>query len=117
MANWEKKSAYMLREIVKFKTYIDSLHAAQARKEEIHLEREKADAAKTDADAAPATVAEKEFKDVLARAAEELTAHTAPVAVAIEAETDDEAGGSGKITSMSPSLTSVGKPPAGAGTV
>ncbi len=29
MANWERKSSYLLREIVKFRTYIDSLAAAQ----------------------------------------------------------------------------------------
>lgn len=40
MANWEKKSAYLLREIVKFKTYVDSLKAAQQQKEVIEKERE-----------------------------------------------------------------------------
>lgn len=40
MANWEKKSAYLLREIVKFKTYVDSLKAAQQQKEVITQERE-----------------------------------------------------------------------------
>ena len=40
MANWEKKSAYLLREIVKFKTYVDSLKAAQQQKEVINQERE-----------------------------------------------------------------------------
>jgi hypothetical protein len=40
MANWEKKSAYLLREIVKFRTYIDSLTAAQAAKERFYKERE-----------------------------------------------------------------------------
>lgn len=39
MANWEKKSSYLLREIVKFRTYIDSLRAADTRKQEIYLER------------------------------------------------------------------------------
>lgn len=39
MANWEKKSSYLLREIVKFRTYIDSLQAAETRKQEIYLER------------------------------------------------------------------------------
>lgn len=29
MGNWEKKSSYLLREIVKFRTYIDCLTAAQ----------------------------------------------------------------------------------------
>lgn len=39
MANWERKSSYILREIVKFRTYIDCLQAAQAQKEKIHVER------------------------------------------------------------------------------
>lgn len=29
LTNWQRKSDYLLREIVKFRTYIDSLHAAQ----------------------------------------------------------------------------------------
>ena len=29
MANWERKSSYLLQEIVKFRTYIDSLTAAR----------------------------------------------------------------------------------------
>lgn len=40
MANWEKKSSYLLREIVKFRTYIDCLQAAEAGKERIYAERE-----------------------------------------------------------------------------
>lgn len=36
MANWEKKSSYLLREIVKFRTYIECLRGAQKRKEEIY---------------------------------------------------------------------------------
>ncbi|KAL8789769.1 MAG: hypothetical protein Q9195_006661 [Heterodermia aff. obscurata] len=39
MANWERKSSYLLREIVKFTTYVDSLQAAQAQKEKIYSER------------------------------------------------------------------------------
>lgn len=39
MANWERKSSYLLHEIVKFKTYIDCLQAAQAQKEKIYAER------------------------------------------------------------------------------
>ncbi|RFU35476.1 hypothetical protein B7463_g915, partial [Scytalidium lignicola] len=39
MANWEKKSSYLLREIVKFGTYIDSLQAAEAAKKRIYAER------------------------------------------------------------------------------
>ena len=39
MANWECKSSYLLREIVKFRTYIDCLQAAQAQKEKIYAER------------------------------------------------------------------------------
>ena len=33
MGNWEKKSSYLLREIVKFRTYIDTLQTAQGTKE------------------------------------------------------------------------------------
>ena len=40
MANWERKSAYLLREIVKFRTYVDCLQQADARKKEIYRERE-----------------------------------------------------------------------------
>jgi hypothetical protein len=39
MANWERKSSYLLREIVKFRTYIDCLQAAQAHKEKIYSSR------------------------------------------------------------------------------
>ena len=39
--NWERKSAYLLREIVKFRTYIDSLTAAQALREKVNAERDK----------------------------------------------------------------------------
>lgn len=41
MTNWERKSSYLLHEIVKFKTYIDCLGAAQKQKEKIYAEREK----------------------------------------------------------------------------
>ncbi|CAH0037579.1 unnamed protein product [Clonostachys solani] len=40
MANWEKKSAYLLREIVKFRTYVDCLQQAETRKQEIYAERD-----------------------------------------------------------------------------
>jgi protein-disulfide isomerase len=40
MANWERKSHYLLREIVKFRTYIDTLAAAQVQKQKIYAERE-----------------------------------------------------------------------------
>ena len=39
MANWERKSSYLLREIVKFRTYIDCLQSAQAQKEVIYASR------------------------------------------------------------------------------
>ncbi|KAM4056597.1 sec7 domain-containing protein [Hirsutella rhossiliensis] len=39
MANWERKSAYLLREIVKFRTYVDCLQQAEARKREVYAER------------------------------------------------------------------------------
>ncbi|KAL4973228.1 hypothetical protein BDW66DRAFT_142554 [Aspergillus desertorum] len=41
MANWERKSSYLLREIVKFRTYIDSLQNAIEAKNKIFAEREK----------------------------------------------------------------------------
>ncbi|KAL2262342.1 hypothetical protein VTK26DRAFT_1615 [Humicola hyalothermophila] len=41
MANWERKSEYLLREIVKFNTYVDCLRQAEARKKEIYEERER----------------------------------------------------------------------------
>jgi hypothetical protein len=40
MANWERKSSYLLREIVKFRTYIDSLQSAIDAKNKILAERE-----------------------------------------------------------------------------
>ena len=36
MGNWERKSSYLLREIVKFRTYIDTLQAAQEQKEKLY---------------------------------------------------------------------------------
>ncbi|KAI0183051.1 hypothetical protein EV127DRAFT_34755 [Xylaria flabelliformis] len=42
MANWERKSSYLLREIVKFRTYLDSLQHATERRNEIYTERENA---------------------------------------------------------------------------
>lgn len=39
MTNWEKKSSYLLREIVKFRTYIDTLQNAQATKGKIYQTR------------------------------------------------------------------------------
>ena len=39
MANWERKSSYLLREIVKFRTYIDCLQAAQVAKENLYASR------------------------------------------------------------------------------
>lgn len=43
MTNWEKKSAYLLREIVKFKNYIDALQGAQQTKERIYRLRQEDD--------------------------------------------------------------------------
>lgn len=39
MANWERKSSYLLHETVKFRTYIDCLQAAQVQKEKLYAER------------------------------------------------------------------------------
>ncbi|KAK2784105.1 hypothetical protein FQN53_008822 [Emmonsiellopsis sp. PD_33] len=44
LANWERKSSYLLREIVKFRTYIDCLQAAQIQKDKIHNGGEPAEA-------------------------------------------------------------------------
>ncbi|KAG9251198.1 uncharacterized protein F5Z01DRAFT_628124 [Emericellopsis atlantica] len=40
MANWERKSAYLLREIVKFRTYVDCLQQADTRKQQVYAERD-----------------------------------------------------------------------------
>ena len=45
MANWERKSSYLLREIVKFRTYIDGLQAAQVQRQKIYAERSSTSAA------------------------------------------------------------------------
>ena len=39
MTNWERKSSYLLREIVKFQTYNDSLQAASVQKEKVYAMR------------------------------------------------------------------------------
>lgn len=39
MSNWQRKSDYLLREIVKFRTYIDSLVAAQKAKETYYAKK------------------------------------------------------------------------------
>lgn len=39
MVNWERKSSYLLREIVKFRTYIDCLQTAQTQKEKIYASK------------------------------------------------------------------------------
>lgn len=39
MANWQRKSDYLLREIVKFSTYVDSLKAGQGAKDIFHSKR------------------------------------------------------------------------------
>ncbi len=40
MANWERKSSYLLREIVKFRTYVDCLLEADRRRGEVYKERD-----------------------------------------------------------------------------
>ena len=42
MSNWERKSSYLLREIVKFRTYADCLQAAQIQKEKVYAEKTRA---------------------------------------------------------------------------
>ena len=44
MSNWQRKSEYLLREIVKFRTYIESLTAASAAKEVVLARRAERDA-------------------------------------------------------------------------
>jgi hypothetical protein len=39
MANWQRKSDYLLREIVKFRTYMDSLAAGQEAKKRFYAKR------------------------------------------------------------------------------
>jgi hypothetical protein len=39
MANWQRKSDYLLREIIKFRTYIDSLTAANKAKEALYAKK------------------------------------------------------------------------------
>lgn len=39
MVNWERKSSYLLHEIVKFRTYIDCLQTAQTQKEKIYASK------------------------------------------------------------------------------
>ncbi len=48
MVNWERKSSYLLHEIVKFRTYIDGLQAAQAQKDKIYADRNPAGEAKSE---------------------------------------------------------------------
>jgi hypothetical protein len=82
MANWERKSSYLLREIVKFRTYIDSLNAAQTRKDQIYAERE-AEIAKDEA-------ANKDLAANTATALDDVdggaSAAAAPLALRIDAE-------------------------------
>jgi hypothetical protein len=54
LGNWERKSSYLLREIVKFRTYIEALGAAERRKEEIYKEREEREAEKQERERAKA---------------------------------------------------------------
>lgn len=44
MSNWQRKSEYLLREIVKFRTYIESLNAAAIAKEVVLARRAERDA-------------------------------------------------------------------------
>lgn len=44
MSNWQRKSEYLLREIVKFRTYIESLTAAATAKEVVLARRAERDA-------------------------------------------------------------------------
>jgi hypothetical protein len=44
MSNWQRKSEYLLREIVKFRTYIESLNAASIAKDVVLARRAERDA-------------------------------------------------------------------------
>lgn len=44
MSNWQRKSEYLLREIVKFRTYIESLNAAAIAKDVVLARRAERDA-------------------------------------------------------------------------
>jgi protein-disulfide isomerase len=57
-ANWERKSQYLLREIVKFRTYIDTLAAAQIQKQKIYAEREALEDKESTADEDASQIAE-----------------------------------------------------------
>lgn len=48
MTNWQRKSDHLLREIVKFQTYIDSLAGAQKAKEAFYVKKEGRDAVRRD---------------------------------------------------------------------
>ncbi|KAL8628318.1 hypothetical protein Q9189_005978 [Teloschistes chrysophthalmus] len=50
MANWERKSSHLLREIVKFRTYIDCLHMAQGQKEVVKAGQKKKEEEKESVD-------------------------------------------------------------------
>ena len=72
MANWERKSSYLLREIVKFGKYIDSLSQAQTAREELYAERQGKEESATNASKAKTAAAaavektgesEKELED------------------------------------------------------
>ncbi|KAB5518202.1 hypothetical protein GE09DRAFT_1012075, partial [Coniochaeta sp. 2T2.1] len=42
MSNWQRKSQYLLREIGKYRTYVDALRQAEKRREDVYGEREAA---------------------------------------------------------------------------
>lgn len=70
MSNWQRKSEYLLREIVKFRTYIESLTAASTAKEIVLARRAERDAElaviRSNAAAAVAAAADKEAVDAAA---------------------------------------------------
>jgi hypothetical protein len=67
MSNWQRKSEYLLREIVKFRTYIESLTAASTAKEIVLARRAERDAElaviRSNAAAAVTAAADKEAGD------------------------------------------------------
>ncbi|PSK38509.1 PH and SEC7 domain-containing protein [Elsinoe australis] len=94
IANWEKKSAYLLREIVKFRTYIDALNLAG--EEKTKIDKERAERAE-----------EKEERDRKKREREDAAVKLAGLAAAAEAEADGERAQGGGSLEGTPRVQSV----------
>jgi hypothetical protein len=62
LANWQRKSDYLLREIVKFQTYADSLTVAQKARESFYAKKNQTEGA---AKAGGSTVPEAEVEQAV----------------------------------------------------